>query len=77
MFARLKCWSGAAQTALLPTTPTHLSNVLALKLRDELANALLVRLDADGVEELLDVSSRRRSVAAEGEEEVGCEELHF
>ena len=56
---------------------SYLVDVLALKLRQELVQALLVGLDTDGLEDLLDVGGAGRGVAAQGEEEVSCEVLHF
>jgi hypothetical protein len=55
----------------------YLVDVLALKLGDELLKAVAVGLDADRLKDGLDVGSRRRGVAAEAEEEVSCEVLHF
>ena len=56
---------------------SYLVNVLALELRDELLEALLIGLDTDGVEDLLDVGGRGRGVAAEAEEQVSRKVLHF
>ena len=56
---------------------SYLVDVLALELRDELLEALLIGLDTDGVEDLLDVGGRGRGVAAEAEEQVSRKVLHF
>lgn len=56
---------------------TYLGDVLALELRDELADALLVSLDTDGVKQALDVGSRGGGVAAKAKEHVSCDVLHF
>lgn len=56
---------------------TYFLEVLAVELRDELGEALLISFDADGLEDGLDIVLRRRGVSAEGEEEVCCEVLHF
>jgi hypothetical protein len=55
----------------------YLVDVLARELGDELLETLILGLDADGAEDGLDVLGRGGGVAAEGEEEVGCEVLHF
>lgn len=55
----------------------HLVDVLALELGEELLETLVVRLNADRLENGLDVGSRGGGVAAEGEEEVGSEVLHL
>lgn len=56
---------------------TYLVDVLARELGEELLETLILGLDADGAEDGLDVLGRGGGVAAEGEEEVGCEVLHF
>lgn len=56
---------------------SYLVDVLALKLRQQLAQALGVDLDSDGLDDLLNVIGGGLVVAAESEEEVGCEVLHF
>lgn len=56
---------------------THLVDVLALELGDEGVQALVVSLNANGVEDLLDIVGGGGSVATEAEEEVSCEVLHF
>jgi hypothetical protein len=56
---------------------TYLLKILALELRDESGEALVISFDTDGFENGLDVLLGRRGVAAEGEEEVCCEVLHF
>lgn len=58
-------------------TATHLLNVLALKLRDELLQTLLVSVNANRPKDSLDVVSRGRGVAGKAEEEVSSEVLHF
>jgi len=57
--------------------PAHLVDVLALELGDELLKAVAVSLNADGLEDRLDVGGRGGGVAAEGEEEVSRQVLHF
>lgn len=56
---------------------SYLVDVLARELRDELLKTLILGLNADGAEDSLDILSRGRGVAAEGEQEVSCEVLHF
>lgn len=56
---------------------SYLVDVLALELRQQLAQAVRVGLNSNGVEDLLDVVGGGLLVAAEGEEEVSCEVLHF
>jgi len=56
---------------------SYLVDVLALELRDELVQALVIGLDTDAREDLLDVGSGGGGVAAKAEEEVSCEVLHF
>jgi hypothetical protein len=58
-------------------TITNLVDVLALELSNELLEALVVGVNTDGRENLLDVGGGGRLVASKGEEEVGCEVLHF
>lgn len=55
----------------------YLVDVLALELRQELGQAVIISLNANGAEDRLDVGSGGRGVATEGEEEVSCEVLHF
>lgn len=55
----------------------YLVDVLALELAEELVEALVIGRDSDGVENLLDVGSRRGGVAGKAEEQVGCDVLHF
>jgi hypothetical protein len=55
----------------------YLLDVLALELRDESGEALIISFDTDGFENALDVLGRGRGVTAEGEEEICCEVLHF
>lgn len=52
-------------------------DILALELGDEGRKALIISLDTDGLEDGLDVLLGRSGLATEGEEEVGCEMLHF
>ena len=52
-------------------------DVLALELRDELLEALLVGLNADGAQDLLDVRRGGGGVAADLEEEVRSEMTHL
>lgn len=52
-------------------------DVLALQLADELLDALGVGLNADRREDLLDVRGAGGILAAQGEEEVSREVLHF
>lgn len=54
----------------------YLVDVLALELRDELVEALVIGLDTDGVEDLLDVAGRRGGVATEPEKEIRSQVLH-
>lgn len=56
---------------------SYLVDVLALKLGDELVETVGVSIDADGLEDLLDVFGGGRGVSTEAEEKVGCEVLHF
>ena len=55
----------------------YLVDVLALELRDELVETLVIGVNTNGRENTLDISGRGGSVASEGEEEVGCHVLHF
>lgn len=55
----------------------YLVDILALELRDELVEALLVGFNTDRFEDSLDVFGGGRGVTTESEEEVGCEVLHF
>lgn len=56
---------------------TNLVDVLALELLDELVEALRVGLNANGLENGLDIGGGWGGVATDGEEEVCCEVLHF
>lgn len=56
---------------------TNLLDVLALELSHELAETLVVSVDADGGKDTLDIVGRGSLVAGEGEEEVSGEVLHF
>lgn len=54
----------------------YLRDVLALQLRQELRQALIVRLNADGGQDLGDLLLGGGSSAGQGQQEVGSEELH-
>jgi hypothetical protein len=56
---------------------SDLVDILALKLGEKGGDTVLISLDADGGENLLDVGTGRRGVAAELEEKVSSEVLHF
>jgi hypothetical protein len=56
---------------------SYLVDVLALKLGEELLDALAVDLNTDGGEDGLNVRGAGAGLAAEREEEVSCEVLHF
>lgn len=56
---------------------TYGVDVLALELGDELGEALVVGLNANGLKDGLDISGGWGGVATDGEEEVCCEVLHF
>jgi hypothetical protein len=56
---------------------TNLLDVLALELLQELAEALLISVNADGGEDSLDVLSRGGGVAGKAEEKESGEVLHF
>ena len=56
---------------------THLLEVFALKLREQLLKTLLISINADRGQDALDVTGGRRVVAGKVEEEVSCEVLHF
>jgi len=55
----------------------YLVDVLALELRDELVETLLVGLNTNRLKDSLDVVSGRRGVTTESEEEVCSQVLHF
>ena len=55
----------------------NLVDVLALELRDELVETLVIGVNTNGRENALDISGRGGSVASEGDEEVGRQVLHF
>lgn len=55
----------------------YLADVLALELADQLADALVVALNADGAEQSLDVGGGRGRVAADAEKKVCRKVLHF
>jgi hypothetical protein len=56
---------------------TNLLEVLALELSNELVQALLIGVNANGREDRLDILSGGGGVASKGEEEVSGEVLHF
>ena len=56
---------------------THLLEVLALELGDDLLETVGVSVNADGGEDTLDVGGRGGLVAGEGEEQVSGEVLNF
>ena len=55
----------------------YLVDVLALELRDELVETLLVGLNTNRLKDSLDVVSGRGGVTTESEEEVCSQVLHF
>lgn len=55
----------------------YLLQILALKLTDQLVQAVVVGFDANGVENLLDILCGWGGVATEAEEKVSCEVLHY
>lgn len=63
--------------ATVSSVASYLVDVLALKLREELLKALVISLNADRLEDGGDVLSGGAGVAAELEEEVSCQVLHF
>lgn len=67
-------WDGGE---LVGALSDQLVDVLALELGEELLELSLVRLDADGAEHLLDVSSAGVGGSTDLEEEVGSEITHF
>jgi len=54
----------------------YLVDVFALKLREQLLQALIVRLDADRAKDFLDIFGGRGAIASEAEEQVCCKMLH-
>ncbi len=54
----------------------YLVDVLALELLEEGVEAIVISLDADGLEDLLDIVSIRGGVASEAEKKIGCKVLH-
>ena len=56
---------------------SYLVDVLAIELRQELRQAVVIGLNTDGVEDALDVLGGWRGVSTEAEEEVSSEMLHF
>jgi hypothetical protein len=56
---------------------TYSVDILAVELSDELLEALLISLDANGAEDVLDISSRRGGVATNLEEEVCSQVTHL
>ena len=55
----------------------YLVDVLAVELREELLDTVVVSLNTNGREELSDVLGAGAAVATNGEEEVSREVLHF
>lgn len=56
---------------------SNLVDVLALELREELAEALVIGLDTDGVEDILDVAGARGGIPSKAQEKVCSKVLHF
>lgn len=56
---------------------SYLLDVLALELGDQGVEALVVSLNANGLENGLDIGGRGGGVASEAEKKVSCEVLHF
>jgi len=56
---------------------SYLVDILVLKLRDELVESLIIRVDADRGEDALDIRGRWAGVASKAEEEICREVLHF
>jgi hypothetical protein len=56
---------------------TYVRDVLALEFSEELLQAVIVSIDANGAEKVLDVLCGWFGVAAEAEEKVSREMLHF
>lgn len=56
---------------------SYLVDALALELRDELVETLIIGLDADGLKDSLDVLGGGGGVATEPEEEERSQMLHF
>jgi hypothetical protein len=56
---------------------SYLLEILALKLRDQGLETVIISLDSDGLEDGLDIFLGWGGVSTEGEEEVSCEVLHF
>ena len=50
--------------------------ILALELRDQLGETLVISFDTDGSEDGLDIFLGGRGIATKGEEEISCEMLH-
>ena len=59
--------------ALMMLVSTHLVDVLALELGEELLQTLVISLNANGLEDVLDVLRTWAGVATEAEKEVCCE----
>jgi hypothetical protein len=74
---KLQCHRLYALCAVAYPLMPYLVDVLAFELADEGVETVVVSLDTDGAEDLLDVLGRGRRVAADGEEQVSCEMLHF
>lgn len=56
---------------------SYLLDVLALELGDQGVKALVIGLNANGLENGLDIGGRGGGVASEAEKKVSCEVLHF
>ena len=69
------CFFFSTRNFRRPTT--HLVDVLALELGDELLNSGILGLDADSGKELLDVASGGGGVTAGLEEQVSSQVLHL
>jgi hypothetical protein len=74
---RRKCQSIDTVVAGAIRDETNLVDVLALELVDESLEAVLIGLNANGLEDLLDVIGVGGGVATEAEEKVSGEMLHF
>lgn len=58
-------------------SPAYLLEILALELRDQGGETLIISLNSDGRENGLDILLRGRGLVADGQEEVSCEVLHL
>lgn len=78
---QLYCILVSTQSLRIPSSRkwgrSYLVDVLALELRNELLETLIVSLDTDGLKDLLDVGGRGGGVATEPEKEVRSQVLHF